>query len=486
MPVVLAAALVQPLATTAAAAENCDMEVVQNEEMKPVRVRLDGDGAPGATATVDGLPAGLSFDAKKLQISGMPTQLGTSTVTVRATSANASSKAEFQACVVKQKSQPDPQPRYGEPVAVAVDTEAQSRDPFAETGRPRIANVTVEPTTDQPKDWTFTPDPSTGVITATAPTGDELTKYLEKRFDDDYYNVTGEVRWNDFVQRIKDYANPIVLATFTYGGGGPLATTGTAKARFKLLNETGQTLIEPNDDFDADEVTNKTEIILGLNPVNSADAGDAPRIVLDGPLTGKVGTAIKPIIVTSDGAIAADSVTGLPKGLAYNPETKTIAGTPMEVGTFKAQVKAVKGEKTTTQEFTFTIVGDPKPESPKPESPQPSPEPEDNPAPDAAPEVDLAKCLPVALGLGIPLLALIPLGVAAQSGLPGLEPVTQQLELANAAIQQQLGIFEPALAQQVADINAAAVVGGVAFLAAGVAAAVIIADSCKPGGLSSR
>ena len=221
--------------------------------------------------------------------------------------------------------------------------------------------------------------------------------------------------------------------------------------------------------------------------MNSADAGDAPRIVLDGPLTGKVGTAIKPIIVTSDGTITAGSVTGLPKGLAYNPETKTITGTPTEADTFKVQVKATKGEKTTTQEFTFTIAGEPKP-VPKPSqkpSPEPTPEPEDNPGPDAALEVDLAKCLPVALGLGIPLLALFPLGLAAQSGLPGLEPVTQQIEQANAAIQQQLGIFDPALAQQAADINAAAAVGVAAFLAAGVAAAVIIADSCKPGGLSS-
>lgn len=63
--------------------------------------------------------------------------------------------------------------------------------------------------------------------------------------------------------------------------------------------------------------------------------------------------------------------------------------------------------------------------------------------------------------------------------------MARQLERANAAIQQ-LGIFDPTLAQQAADLNAVAVVGGVAVLAAGVAAAVIIADSCKPGGLSSR
>lgn len=66
MLAVLAATLIQPLATTAADAENCDMEVVLDEEMQPVRVRLDGDGAPGATATVDGLPTGLRFDAKNL------------------------------------------------------------------------------------------------------------------------------------------------------------------------------------------------------------------------------------------------------------------------------------------------------------------------------------------------------------------------------------------------------------------------------------
>jgi|GEM_PF-3121858 len=77
--------------------------------------------------------------------------------------------------------------------------------------------------------------------------------------------------------------------------------------------------------------------------------------------------------------------------------------------------------------------------------------------------------------------------------IPGLTPVVEQVSLqierANANIQQQIGIFNPETAVQVAEINArlrafgldlATVGAGLALLAAGILSGTIIYEACGP------
>ena len=95
----------------------------------------------------------------------------------------------------------------------------------------------------------------------------------------------------------------------------------------------------------------------------------------------------------------------------------------------------------------------------------------------------------------MPLLALIPIGLATQLEIPGLTPVVQQfsaqLEMANTRIQQQLGVFNPQIAGQVAEINAqlrqfgadiATVGAGLALIAAGILSGTIIWSQCSVEG----
>ena len=112
--------------------------------------------------------------------------------------------------------------------------------------------------------------------------------------------------------------------------------------------------------------------------------------------------------------------------------------------------------------------------------------------------IDTGKCVATSVGFGLPLLALIPLGLATQMEIPGLSNVVAdanaQLQAANTRIQQQLGLFNPEIAAQVDAANKqlaqfgadlGTVAAGLALIAAGILAGTLIYDNCSPEGGSS-
>ena len=109
--------------------------------------------------------------------------------------------------------------------------------------------------------------------------------------------------------------------------------------------------------------------------------------------------------------------------------------------------------------------------------------------------IDTGKCVATSVGFGLPLLALIPLGLATQMEIPGLSNVVAdanaQLQAANTQIQQQLGLFNPEIAAQVDAANRqlaqfgadlGTVAAGIALIAAGILAGTLIYDNCSPNG----
>ena len=108
-------------------------------------------------------------------------------------------------------------------------------------------------------------------------------------------------------------------------------------------------------------------------------------------------------------------------------------------------------------------------------------------------------CTESLVGFGLPLLALIPLGIASQTAIPGLQniqaQVGRQIQDANSALQNQLGIMDPRLAKASADFQAQLrgaganlnhVMGGIAVLAYGIAAITTIATKCGPGNTKTQ
>lgn len=168
-------------------------------------------------------------------------------------------------------------------------------------------------------------------------------------------------------------------------------------------------------------------------------------------------------------------------GLEQNPEVNVmvhaleftagkITGTQTEAGT----VTATKNGQPTEHTVTFEIA-----EAPKPATPQ-------EPKPSLSSKIDRNKCVPALLGAGLPLLALIPLGIAAQTSIPGLENIQKQIggqiQNANTELQKQLGIMNPEMAAQAERINGQLRAAGssVVQAAAGIGAITLVAVKCAP------
>ena len=111
---------------------------------------------------------------------------------------------------------------------------------------------------------------------------------------------------------------------------------------------------------------------------------------------------------------------------------------------------------------------------------------------------DAGRCVASAVGFGLPLIALLPLGLASQIQIPVLSDVAAQVDAqlqdVNTRIQQQAGIFNPEMARQVEQINAqlrtvgadlGMVAAGIVLIAAGILAGTVIYDNCNPNGPKS-
>ena len=125
--------------------------------------------------------------------------------------------------------------------------------------------------------------------------------------------------------------------------------------------------------------------------------------------------------------------------------------------------------------------------------------------PGGSSNVDWKRCAPAAAGVGLPLLFLLPIGLASQMNIPGFSPlvkqvsaqidgINRQLGQKNAALQKQLGIYNGPLAKQANQLNlmlkkvspeAGRIGGGVALAAAGALALGLLINSCAPGAGSS-
>ncbi|MDO5512764.1 Rib/alpha-like domain-containing protein, partial [Corynebacterium sp.] len=107
------------------------------------------------------------------------------------------------------------------------------------------------------------------------------------------------------------------------------------------------------------------------------------------------------------------------------------------------------------------------------------------------------RCAAAGVTVGLPLLFLIPLGLAAQVNMPGLSPMISQIqgqiEQTNANLQRNLGIFDPNAAQFVEQLNAmlnengqaGQIIGGAALVAAGLLVSSYLHDNCVGGGSST-
>ncbi|AIJ33821.1 YPDG domain-containing protein [Corynebacterium imitans] len=427
-------------------------------------------------------------------------------------------------------------PEYGLTPVEAGKTE--KADPFKGKSDVPVKEAEGTPSAGS-DDWKFKTDKSSGVVEATAPTYDKVGEKIAEKLPEIQSHEAGK-RWDEFVKEFTPFAKPSVDVNFEYNDG----SKNSDKADFDLVGKDGKSLLTPDGDFDGDGISNRDEIEKGSNPSNANSVPDtqAPTIDPVAPgdreITGKddrPNTSIsvtipgvdKPIETTTDenGNWKVD----VPSDVELNPGDKITvtdeAGNSAEAtveDTKAPSINEIKpGDKTVSgkgdrpnEEITVTFPGGktvttttdengnwkvnvPSGVELKPGDKVTATDGAGNKA-TAQVGIDAGKCAATAVGFGLPLIALIPIGLATQMQIPGLSDfvaqANAQIQAANTQIQQQAGLFNPQLAAQVDAVNqqlgkfgadVATVAGGLALIAAGILAGTLIYDNCSPNGASS-
>ena len=348
-------------------------------------------------------------------------------------------------------------PNYGDRKNVQAG-ETEKSDPFE--GK---TDVPVKKATDKPSagsdDWTFKTGETNGVVEATAPSYDKVGEKIAEKLPEIQKLEKGK-RWDEFVKVFTPFAKPSVEVDFEYNDG----STNSATAGFDLVGKDGKSLLDPDGDFDGDGKTNREEIEGGTNPAG-VDEGDKTKDET-APKVNPIKPGDKTISGTGDRPGEDIKVT-LPNGKVVETTTDKDGKWKIEV---PSDVDLKPGQKVIVEDG-------------------------DKNSTEATVGIDTPKCVATSVGFGLPLIALLPLGLATQLEIPGLSDfaaqANAQIQNANTQIQQQLGIFNPQLATQVDAINAklgqygtdlATVAGGLALIAAGILAGTIIYDNCSPNG----
>ncbi|MDK8245097.1 Rib/alpha-like domain-containing protein, partial [Corynebacterium sp. UMB10321] len=413
--------------------------------------------AKGNIKDADKLPKGTTFKYKETPDTSKP---GVYDVTVVVTYPDGSTD-EVQTTITVGTDAERFVPEYDKVTGVPVDGEKDTNDPFGV--KTPVKSVKAKKPEGADK-WAFTPQDN-GVLKAKAPSLKDVSDEFKAKLPE-LKSTDVEKRWDKFFETFTPFARPSVDVDFTYEDD----STNSASANFDLIGKDGKSLLDPNGDFDGDGVTNEAEVKAGSDPANDGEKPEAPDTTAptvnpitagDTKISGKGDRPNETIIVT------------LPNGKEL--EATTDANGNWSVNLPKG-VELKQGDKVNVRDGhgnmakTVTVAG----------------------------KVNAGACAATAVGFGLPLIALLPLGLASQIQIPVLSDlagqVEAQLQAANTRIQQQAGIFNPEMARQAERINAqlrtvgadlGMVVAGIALIAAGVLAGTFIYDACKPGGPSS-
>ena len=442
-------------------------------------------------------------------------------------------------------------PNYGDRKNVEAGKTEQSKNPFEGKTDVPVKSAKSTPSAGS-EDWTFKPGETTGVVEATAPGYDKVAEKIAEKLPEIQSHEAGK-RWSEFVKDFTPLAQPSVTVDFVYDDGSKNA----ADAGFELVGKDGKSLLEPDGDFDGDGTSNRDEIEKGFNPADEdskptpgEDASVATPAIDDvhegdKTITG-TGEPGSKVTVTHDGKKIGEDVVGndgkwkvevpgdslkqgktvkVTQDAGKKTAEKTVQGpregdsnkdtTPPTVNPIKPGDKTITGKddrpnstikvtlpngkviETTTDKDGKWKVDVPSGVELKPGDKITATDEAGNKT-TAQVGIDTGKCVASAVGFGLPLIALLPLGLASQIQIPVLSDVAAQVDAqlkdVNTRIQQQAGIFNPELARQAEKINAqlrtvgadlGMVAAGIVLIAAGILAGTVIYDNCNPNGPKS-
>jgi hypothetical protein len=318
-----------------------------------------------ASWSATGLPAGLSIDATTGTIAGTPTTAGTSSVTVTATdSAGFAGSTSFSWTVTNHVAVTDPGPQAGlsgtsiTPVTTgAADSSSTATiTSFGATGLP--TGLTISATTGTISGTPTTAGTSSVTVTATDSAGFAgstsfswtVTNHVTIASPGDQSNVSGTAITPVTVTG----SDSSSVATLGYTATGLPAglsvdpTTGTVSGTPTTAGTSSVTVTATDS---AGFSATATFAWTVSNIVSVTSPGDQSSVS---------GSDIGPLgIIAADSsptAVLGFAATGLPTGLAIDPSTGMVTGSPTVAGTYAVTVTATDGAGySASASFTWSI-----------------------------------------------------------------------------------------------------------------------------------
>jgi len=311
----------------------------------------DSSSTATLTWSATGLPAGLSIDPASGAISGSPTTAGASSVTVTATDGSgAAGSASFGWTVTNVVTVADPGAQTTpsgiaiSPLAAsATDSSSTATLTWSATGLP--GGLSVDPTDGTVSGTPTTAGTSSVTLTATDGAGYSDSASFEWTIANDV-SVTGPGDQSDLSGSA---ITPVTVTATDSSSSATLTWSATGLPAGLAIDPASGTL-------------SGTPTTAGTSPVTvtaTDDSGasgtatfnwtitDAVSVATPGDQSDLSGSAITPVVVTatdtSSTATLTWSATGLPAGLAIDPTSGTLSGTPTTAGTSPVTVTATDG-----------------------------------------------------------------------------------------------------------------------------------------------
>ena len=392
---------------------------------------IDIEELPEDVVSVDGLPAGLRYDAAARRIIGIPEVTGTATATVQLADGDVSRTGEIRIAVIAPAT-----------VTETAEAEASSAPESAlEVLVPRTATGTVGRPLEIP----------VRVVGEGEVTVDGLPEGLT--FDNEKFRIHG-------------------------------APTAAGESTAVISIDDGEQTASAELQISVEDLPTVT-----VTPEAPSEDGEGKL-----EISSVSGTKNEPLKVQLGlEGVENVEVTGLPRGLRYDAQLGAITGRPEESGTFEVVVVTQRGDQMLEMALNLEVAEGR--QSSETETvtvtPTQTPVPGAENTGSAEGSSISDRCVAALAGWGVPLVALVPLAAISQIGLPVAAELQASIDSAMRSLNEQFGgssnsivtqfAIDPAVQKQLQQVGG--VLGGIAIAALVVGT---ISNACAEGEGSSR
>ena len=392
---------------------------------------IDIEELPEDVVSVDGLPAGLRYDAAARRIIGIPEVTGTATATVQLADGDVSRTGEIRIAVIAPAT-----------VTETAEAEASSAPESAlEVLVPRTATGTVGRPLEIP----------VRVVGEGEVTVDGLPEGLT--FDNEKFRIHG-------------------------------APTAAGESTAVISIDDGEQTASAELQISVEDLPTVT-----VTPEAPSEDGEGKL-----EISSVSGTKNEPLKVQLGlEGVENVEVTGLPRGLRYDAQLGAITGRPEESGTFEVVVVTQRGDQMLEMALNLEVAEGR--QSSETETvtvtPTQTPVPGAENTGSAEGSSISDRCVAALAGWGVPLVALVPLAAISQIGLPVAAELQASIDSAMRSLNEQFGgssnsivtqfAIDPAVQKQLQQVGG--VLGGIAIAALVVGT---ISNACAEGEGSIR